>query len=216
MASVEAVLNTCSHYFDQSSFVTDENLCENCFKMKDYLTVLTTELKSAQLIPKLLQNKLNTKLNEPITTENLPRCVKFNSQDKNISESNSESGWTEVQRNNHKTKQPKKTSRCLKQLNPYIPLDDNRFEPLSNLQEQMHQPIYGQDKSQSARLSKTSAKNQHKIILLGDSYICGCSEKLADLLGNSYSVTGITKPNANLSAITDSINLKAEKLTKKT
>ena len=82
--------------------------------MKDYLTVLTIELKSAQLIPKLLQNKLNTKLNEPITTENLPRCVKFNSQDKNISESNSESGWTEVQRNNHKTKQPKKTSRCLK------------------------------------------------------------------------------------------------------
>jgi len=79
----------------------------------------------------------------------------------------------------------------------------------------MHQPIYGQDKSQPAQLSKTSAKNQHKIILLGDSHICGCSEKLADLLGNSYSVTGITKPNANLSAITDSINLKAEKLTKK-
>ena len=50
---------------------------------------------------------------------------------------------------------------------------------------------------------------------LGDSHIRGCSEKLADLLGNSYSVIGITKPNANVSAIIDSINLKAENLTRK-
>jgi hypothetical protein len=37
---------------------------------------------------------------------------------------------------------------------------------------------------------------------------------LADLLGNLFSVIGFTKPNANLSAITDSVNLKAETLTK--
>ena len=35
------------------------------------------------------------------------------------------------------------------------------------------------------------------------------------LLGKSYSVIGITKPNAHMRAITDSINLKTEKLTKK-
>ena len=38
---------------------------------------------------------------------------------------------------------------------------------------------------------------------------------MADLLGNSDSVTGDTKPNATVKAITDSSNLKAEKLTKK-
>ena len=152
---------------------------------------------------------------EPATTENLPRCVNFNPQVKNNSESESESGWIEFQRNNHKTKQPKKTSRCLKQLTPYIPLDGDRFVPLSNLQEEMHQPTYVQDKSQAAQLSKTNGKNQHKVILLGDSHIHGCSEKLADLLGNSYSVNGITKPNTNMRAITDSINPKAEKLTRK-
>jgi hypothetical protein len=57
--------------------------------------------------------------------------------------------------------------------------------------------------------------NKCKIILLGDSHVWGCSEKLANLLGNSWSVVGIMKPNATLSAITSSINLKPEKLTKK-
>jgi hypothetical protein len=111
--------------------------------------------------------------------------------------------------------QPKKTSRCLKQLTPYIPLDDNRFSLLSNLQDQVHHPTCGQNKPQPAHLSKISGKNQCKVILLGDSHIRGCSEKMADLLGSSYSVIGITKPNAKLSAITDLINLKTEKLTSK-
>jgi lysophospholipase L1-like esterase len=58
-------------------------------------------------------------------------------------------------------------------------------------------------------------KNQRKVILLGDSHVLSCSEKLADLLlGNSYSVIGITKPRANTKAVTDSVNLKAEKITR--
>ena len=60
MASVEAVLNTCSRCFDQRPCDSDENSCENCCKMRDYLTVLTTELKSAQLIIHLLQDELKT------------------------------------------------------------------------------------------------------------------------------------------------------------
>jgi len=173
--------------------------------------VLTAELKSAQLIIKLLQDELKTKVNEPLTMVNQPMCVNLNPQDK----LNSESGWIEIWRNNHVTMQLKKTSRCLKQLTPYIPLDENRFSLLSNLQDQVHHPTYGQDKPQPTHLSKISGKNRRKVILLGDSHIRGCSDKLADLLGNSYSVIGITKPNANLSAITDSINLKRKKLTSK-
>jgi dTDP-4-dehydrorhamnose reductase len=37
---------------------------------------------------------------------------------------------------------------------------------------------------------------------------------LADFLGNSYSVIGITEPNCNAIAVAGSINLKLEKLTK--
>ena len=114
MASVEALLNICSRYFDQSFCQSSENTCKNCFRWKDYLKVLTGELKSAQLIIKLLQDELKTKVNEPMTTENQPTCVNHKPQDTIKSESACESGWTEIQRNNRVTKQLKKTSRCLK------------------------------------------------------------------------------------------------------
>jgi len=117
--------------------------------------VLTAELKSAQLTIKLLQDELKTKVNEPLSMINQPTCVNLNPQDK----LNSENGWIEIRRNNHVTKQRKKTSRCLKQLTPYIPLDDNRFSPLSNLQDQAHHRTYGQDKSQPTHLSKISGNN---------------------------------------------------------
>ena len=171
--------------------------------MKEYIQVLSTELKSAQLIIKILQDELKSNVIEPATIESLPRRVTLNPQVNKNSES-SESGWIELRRNTHKTKQPKNTPRCLKQLTPYIPLNDNRFAPLSNLQEEMHQPTSVQGKPQPAQLSKTNGKNQRKVIFLGDSHIRGCSEKLADLLGKSFSVIGITKPNAHVSVITNS------------
>jgi hypothetical protein len=155
--------------------------------------VLTEELKSAQLIIKLLQNELKTKVNETMITENQPTRVNLKPQDKlnSDSESASENGWIEIRRNNHVTTQMKKTSRCLKQLNPCIPLGDNRFSPLNNVQDQAHHATHGQDKSQPTQLSKINGKNPPKVILLGDSHIRGCSEKKADLLGKLYSVIGI-------------------------
>jgi hypothetical protein len=48
---------------------------------------------------------------------------------------------------------------------------------------------------------KFNAKKRRKVILLGDSHIRGCSEILGDLLGTSFSVIGITKPNANMKAV---------------
>jgi archaellum biogenesis ATPase FlaH len=50
---------------------------------------------------------------------------------------------------------------------------------------------------------------------LGDSQVLGCSDKLSDILGSSCNIFGVTKPNANIKAITNSINLKDENLTKK-
>ena len=209
------VFSKCSRQFEQNFCVSEENWCTSCFNMKDYIQALTTELKSAQLIIKILQGELQSKRTEPTTTENLPTCVNYNPHVKNNNESVSESEWTEFRKNNHKSKLSKNTSRCLKQLTPHIPLGDNKFAPLSNLQDDTHQPTNVHHKSQPAQLPKTNCKNQRKVILLGDSHIRGCSEKLADLLGNSFRVIGITKPNANVKAVTDSINLKTEKLTRK-
>ena len=215
MASVQTVFSKFTRQFEQNFCVSEENWCTSCFNMKDYIQALTTELKSAQLIIKILQGELQSKRTEPTTTQNLPKCVNYKPHVKNNSESVSESEWTEFRKNYHKSKSPKNTSRCLKQLTPHIPLGDNRFVPLSNLQDDTHQPNNVHHKSQPAQLPKTNCKNQRKVILLGDSHIRGCSEKLADLLRNSFRVIGITKPNANVKAVTDSINLKTEKLTRK-
>jgi len=121
MASVETVFSKCSRQFEQSFCVSEENLCANCLNMKDYIQVLTTELKSAQLTIKILQAELQSQWTEPTTTDNLLTCVNFKPHVKNNSESGSESEWTEFHKNNHKSKLPKNTSRCLKQLTPHIP-----------------------------------------------------------------------------------------------
>ena len=41
----------------------------------------------------------------------------------------------------------------------------------------------------------------------------GCSDRLSNILGISCNTFGVTKPNANLKAITDSINISNENLT---
>ena len=50
----------CTCFVDQNYGVSDENMCGKCCKMKDHLELLINELKSSQLIIKILQeeNKL--------------------------------------------------------------------------------------------------------------------------------------------------------------
>ena len=51
-------------------------------------------------------------------------------------------------------------------------------------------------------------------MLICDSHIIRCLEKISNLLDGSYNVTGITKPNANLEAITIPIDLNVDDYTK--
>jgi hypothetical protein len=49
-----------------------------------------------------------------------------------------------------------------------------------------------------------------RIVLVGDSHVRGCSEKILNLQGDSCNVTGLTKPNAYWKAITSLNSFKAE------
>jgi hypothetical protein len=51
--------------------------------------------------------------------------------------------------------------------------------------------------------------NKHEIFVAGDSHVRGCSEKILNLLGDSYSAMGLTTPNADLNAIV-SFNFKMD------
>jgi hypothetical protein len=96
--------------------------------------------------------------------------------------------------------------------NPFIV---NRYVPLSKVQEEEHQITCNKRNSYLSSSRNHYAKHKPKVILLGDSHIRGCSEKLSNLLGNSFIVIGYMKPNANTNDTVKSIDLKSEQLSKK-
>jgi hypothetical protein len=75
MASDDVLLNISARYLDQNKGENDVNSCEKCFKMKDDLKVILNELKSAQLIVKILQDEIKTKPRDSVNAVNLSNCV---------------------------------------------------------------------------------------------------------------------------------------------
>jgi len=159
MALGVTALSNGAHQFEQGFCVSEENLCANCMNMQDQMQVLSTELKSAELIIKLLQDELQSKVTVSTTTENVPTCVNSKPDVINNSVSSSESEWTELRRKNLKAKLPNNNIRCLKQTIPHIPPGYNRFEPLSNLREDTYQPTY----NQPAQSLNINGKNKGKL-----------------------------------------------------
>jgi len=72
----------------------------------------------------------------------------------------------------------------------------------------------GERKSNTSVQYATQTHNRNKILLLGDSHIRGLAERMNSSLGSSFSVTGITKPNANIKGITSSSDSSLANLTK--
>ena len=84
MASVETVDSNYSRYFEQNYCVSERESCEHCLSMRDYIQVLTNELKSMQLIVKILQDELKSKVPEPTLSGITTTCVNFKPQGKSI------------------------------------------------------------------------------------------------------------------------------------
>jgi predicted phosphodiesterase len=66
----------------------------------------------------------------------------------------------------------------------------------------------------TTRKTVTSSCRRHKILVISDSHVRDLSEKISNCLDNSFSVTGITKSNGDIEAITSLLHLKTENLTK--
>jgi hypothetical protein len=139
MAADGEVSGVDSCKFEVNTHCNEEVTCEYCQEMKDHLEVITEELKSAQLIIKLLQEEIKML-----------------------------HGENEVSRNRR-----------------------------------------------NEAIKKKPNDRKHKVLILADSHMRGCTNVIADLLGNSYSVTGIIKPNARLFVITASLKSEIESLTQK-
>jgi hypothetical protein len=59
------------------------------------------------------------------------------------------------------------------------------------------------------------AHRRYKILIINDSHVRGLSEKVSNCLDDSFSVTGITKPNADIEVIMSPLHLITDNLTKK-
>ena len=242
MASVEAVLNTCSRYFDQRPCDSDENSCENCCKMRDYLTVLTTELKSAQLIIQLLQDELKTH-SDSVEKKNIhcdptekthikskwPDIVlgwsigrkKEEDTSKQILEPNitsTDQEWKTVSRG---YKKPPTVDRA---SNLQIPAIINRYEQFSNSRRE-EKLTHSQMKTYELKTRKDSRekmrqktnkqeKKKHKIIVIGDSHARGCAAEIKTNLDKDFDILGFVNPGAGLSTITASAELDIQQLSK--
>jgi hypothetical protein len=54
MAAAEAERSICSRYFEKNTSKSDEIKCQNCLELIEYINVLKSELKSTQVINKIL------------------------------------------------------------------------------------------------------------------------------------------------------------------
>jgi tRNA U34 5-carboxymethylaminomethyl modifying GTPase MnmE/TrmE len=152
--------------------------------MKDDLKVTLNELKSAQLIIKILQDEIKTQPRDSVKAVNLSNCVDKKSDLKQLTTNGNVSEWNKIRCNKHSSNQSKKILNDLKQHTSHNLLTKNRVEPLSDHQNHVLQRSYDQTKSKTLSESRNSDFNKHRIIVLGDSHVRGCSEKLANILGN--------------------------------
>ena len=80
MGSDEALLNICTRFVDQNYGESGENICGKC-KMKDRLQPLINELKSSQLIIKILQEEIKLTSVNWRNQDNLTNCAEYKSHD---------------------------------------------------------------------------------------------------------------------------------------
>lgn len=69
-------------------------------------------------------------------------------------------------------------------------------------------------KSITSKKPTTTAYIKHNIFIIGDSHVRGLSDKVSSDLDDAFSVTGISKPNADIDGITSSEHFLVDNLTK--
>lgn len=65
----------------------------------------------------------------------------------------------------------------------------------------------------NTRLPQISTTNKQTVVLIGDSHIKDCSEKIYNFLNDTFSINGFTKPNATVEAITSPLYFKTQHYT---
>jgi hypothetical protein len=178
------------------------------------MQVITTKLKSAQLIISILQNKLNSKVIEPITSKKSATCLNSNN-------------WKQVPANKIRTT---KTTTVKQLQHQPIPTAINLYSLLRNVtKEDDNTTIHKANSSsvspankvtkikanQPKRKGKSGNEKVHKVLILGDSHVRGCAAEVKQKLKSEYEVIGFTNPGSAMKDIKAMAKSKMAQLTKK-
>lgn len=98
MAPVEAEHIIYTRFIDQIYSESGENMCAKCCIMKDHLELLISELKSSQLIIKILQEEIKSTSTGPNNQDNLTKPAEYKSHDEFHPTSDKNSAWKDIRR----------------------------------------------------------------------------------------------------------------------
>jgi len=96
LASVEALRSIYTRLLDQNYSESGENNCAKCCIMKDHLELRINELKSSQLIVKILQEEIKSTSIGPKNQDNLTNGAEYKSHDESHPTNDKNSAWKEI------------------------------------------------------------------------------------------------------------------------
>ncbi len=159
MASGELPLHFCSRFIVQIHGDNDENTCKRCCKMQDHLEMLTNELKSSQLIIKILQEEINSFSAGPKNQDNLTNCTEKNSYDElHLTDGRSHT-WKEIHRTRTATKKHKQYNHTDQIGTDPFPFACNRYDSLYSHPKSDDTPFH----MQKSRVVKPNHTGKHKM-----------------------------------------------------
>ena len=165
--------------------------------MKDHLELLINELKSSQLITKILQEEIKLTSIRPKNEDNLTNGAEYTSHNESHPINDKNSAWKEIQRTRTMATKHKRYNHTEQRATDTFPLSLNQYNPLCNVSEVDDTPISTgiSTMAESKQVSKHKldrkrmvGKKQHKVIILGDSHARGCASEVSHLLNNDFEV----------------------------
>jgi hypothetical protein len=156
--------------------------------MKSELLKLRNELISMQLIVKLLQEESDNRSSAQGNIHNLTNSVEDEMNQRQLP--SAENSWKlkQAQNKRNTTNLTKKTPILNQQKIPVV-TTSNRYEQLPKYQGRSEV-----NKTKDLRRCTRRVLVTSRILIIGDSHVRGCSEKLMNSLGKADRVIGITKP----------------------
>jgi len=109
--------------------------------MKDHLELLISELKSSQLIIKILQEEIKSTSTGPKNQDNLTKRVEYKSHDEFHSTSDKNSAWKEIRHSRMTAMKHKRYNHTEQRAINTFPLSSNQYNPLCNVSEVDDTPI---------------------------------------------------------------------------